>query len=173
MPTRANSQLEKQLIQNRMPVDGTARTSDMRRQMQGRQKCPSSQSALGHGTTRFEFPGDGLARFDSLTASRIPVAAATDCFPKLFRLRLGKPWVFVPLRFWVGRVIRGACQWTPPEQIRELSGHSNLRYGSCAVLVVYVDPRAMLAVSSCESGNGLLQPGRPASRITISPSASA
>ncbi|SIT36347.1 hypothetical protein BN2476_90023 [Paraburkholderia piptadeniae] len=80
---------------------------------------PSSRSALGHGITRFDFPDDGLVHFDPLTASHIPVATTTDCFPEFFRLRLGKPCVFIPLslRFRVGRVIRGTCHWMPPEQI--------------------------------------------------------
>ena len=52
------------------------------------------------------------------------------------------------LRFPVGCVIRGACHWTPPEDIRELSDHSNLRHGSCAVLAVYAVRRAMRAQRS-------------------------
>ncbi|SEJ85458.1 hypothetical protein SAMN05192539_1020142 [Paraburkholderia diazotrophica] len=100
---------------------------------------PSSRSTPGHRITHFEFPDDGFVQVAPLTASHIPVATTTDCFPELFRLRLGKPRVLIPLRlrFRVGRFIRGTCHWMPPEQIRELSDHSNLRYGSCAVFEVY------------------------------------
>ena len=103
--------------------------------------------------TRFELADDGLACFDLLTAPHISVAMATDCLPELFRLRLREPHVLIPLslRFPVGRVIRGTCQRTPPEQIRELSDHSNLRYGSCAVLTVYAERRAVRAGNSASA----------------------
>jgi hypothetical protein len=66
------------------------------------------------------------------------VATTTDGLPELFRLRLCKPRVLIPMNlgFPVGRVIRGARHWTPPEDIRELSGHGNPRYGSGAVLAM-------------------------------------
>ena len=48
----------------------------------------------------------------------------------------------------MGCVIRGACHWTTPEDIRELSDHSNLRHGSCAVIAVYAVRRAMRAQRS-------------------------
>ena len=116
-------------------------------------KCPSSKSALGHRVILFELRDDGLVCFDLLTAPHISVAMATDCLPELFRLRLREPHVLIPLslRFPVGRVIRGTCQRTPPEQIRELSDHSNLRYGSCAVLTVYAERRAVRAGNSASA----------------------